>query len=81
MKLVDLLGIISIEATTSLTIGTETGQGWIYYWNGHSPIEIDDKFLDREVVEIYDRLGTEDDKCFKYRRGLGIVIKGNEHGN
>lgn len=76
------------------TIGTENGQGWIFYYDGkeiHDGVRDDvtiDSFYDRECVEVYDREErkhwSEADRrmnpYMELEAGKAFIVRGYEYG-
>lgn len=63
------------------TIGTENGEGWLFYYDGNNHIEIPDKYLNSTITHIYPREYREKSRwCCELKAGLAIVIEGKENG-
>lgn len=83
-----------LDAHEPWTIGTENGNGWLFYFDGET---IHDgahgetlaELLDRKCVECYEREGREywsdeDRKYFNYmelKEGLAFIVVGRENGS
>lgn len=65
------------------TIGTEFGEGWLYYYDGESKRdEIPSYLLARNVIDFYDIEGREgDQELLPLNSGYAIIIEGNEKGD
>lgn len=80
MKLRKLLK--AFNSYDCFTIGTEFGEGWIFYHDGESELkEITGALLERKIVNVYDREGREGDYgCITLNQGYGIIVEGYENG-
>lgn len=83
-----------LDGSEPWTVGTEDGQGWIFYYDGkelhdgtYSGITFDE-ILRRECVNVYEReerkyWSEEDRECYHYMEleaGLAFIVSGNENG-
>jgi hypothetical protein len=76
-----------LENNEPYTIGTEDGEGWLFYFDGenlhdgtYNNLSFDD-LLDRECVECYNR--GERKGYYTYielKRGLAFIVTGSERG-
>lgn len=71
------------------TIGTEKGEGWLFYFDGEklhegSRGEPLDSLLDREVVELYEREERKrlfkDQTFMELKSGFAFIVKGRQNG-
>lgn len=80
MKLRQFLAEI-ISDGCPFTIGTEQGEGWVYYYDGKNRISISDDYLDRKIENIYLRDGREKNEyACELKEGLAIIVEGYENG-
>lgn len=73
------------------TIGTENGNGWLYYFDGKelhdgSRYGLFDELINRECVEIYEREERKHswiggDNFMELKGGLAFIVTGNDNGS
>lgn len=81
MKLLEVMRLIS--STVPITIGTDKGEGWLYYSDGITPTDIDTDFLERDVMVIYTSDGRRSygNGVKALAPGIAIIVEGNEDGD
>ena len=79
MKLKDFLKVIAVGMP--FTVGTESGTGWVFYYDGKNKIDIPEYFSDRQIELIYPREAREKMyTCCELKAGLAIIVEGFEDG-
>lgn len=91
-KMITLKRMMRIaEPNEPWTIGTEDGEGWLFYFDGtelHNGTTIPfEEFLERECVQLYERLARKNwvpgllaKGVCELEAGLAFTIEGNENG-
>ncbi len=89
MKVLD--GEPLAKGTTPWTIGTEDGNGWIFYFDGeklhdgsHNHVVLSNEVLNRQCIGIYERGERERydeyDNFMELKAGLAFIVEGRENG-